>query len=86
MNITDITNKVVEETGIDAGICEKAVKVFQENSGDITDKLKMFAGDQGDIIKTICDKTGISEDQAKKIVSAIEKFVPGAVKDKLNFF
>jgi len=35
MNKADVIRKVSEETGIESNLCEKVIKAFEEQSGDV---------------------------------------------------
>lgn len=87
MNKTDVVTQVSERTGIAADICEKALKAFEETSGNaLIGKLKGEKNNRADILSGIIEKTGLSAENAEKILAVLEEVVSGGLTDKLKFF
>ena len=87
MNKTDVINKVSEQTGIAPDACEKVIKAFEEQAGDIlAAKLKGATGDSADILTGVSEKVGMGAEDCQKVLAALEGVVKEGISDKLGAF
>jgi nucleoid DNA-binding protein len=87
MNKTDVIRKVSEQSGIESNVCEKVIKAFEEQAGDVlAGKLKGEETNQANIPASISERTGISAGDCEKVLAALEGVVRDGISDKLNIF
>jgi hypothetical protein len=87
MNKTVVINKVSEQTGIAADACEKVIKAFEEQAGDIlAAKLKGLSADNADILTGMSEKVGIAKEDCQKVLIALQGVVQEGISDKLGAF
>jgi hypothetical protein len=87
MNKTDVINKVSEQTGIAADACEKVIKAFEEQAGDIlAAKIKGLTGESADILTGVSEKVGMGIEDCQKVLTALQGVVQEGISDKLGAF
>jgi hypothetical protein len=83
MNKADVITKVSEKTGIAPDACEKVIKAFEEQAGEIF-------GARGpataSILTGMSERIGISTEDCQKVLTALEAVVRDGISDKLGAF
>jgi hypothetical protein len=87
MNKADVISKVSEKTGIAPDACEKVIKGFEEQAGDILGaNIKGLTADNADILTGLSERVGIGTEDCKKVLTALEAVVRDGISDKLGAF
>lgn len=87
MNKTEVVNEVSQKSGIGTEICERVIKAFEEQSGNVlTAKFKGVKNNRAEIVAGIAEKTGYALDECEKIITAFEEVLDSGLSDKLRFF
>ena len=87
MNKADVISKVSEKTGIAPDACEKVIKAFEEQAGNILGaKIKGLTADNTDILTGISERIGIGTEDCQKVLTALEAVVRDGISDKLGAF
>ena len=84
MNKADVMRAVSEKTGIDAGTCEKVIKAFEQQAGDVL--VAKFRGINSNLVATISGRTGISPENCQKVLTSLEEVVGGGIVEKVSLF
>jgi hypothetical protein len=84
MNKADVIRTVSEKTGIDAGTCEKIIKAFEQQAGDVL--VAKFKGINSSLVAGISGRTGISPENCEKVLTSLQDVVGGGIIDKINLF
>lgn len=86
MNKTDVVNQIAQKTGFPVDICEKAVKAFEDASGDaLIGKLTGNTNNRADLLNGIAEKAGIGLEEGAKLLDALEAVLGSGLSDKLKF-
>jgi len=87
VNKADVISKVSEKTGIAPDACEKVIKAFEEQAGDILGaKIKGLTADNADILTGMSERIGIGTEDCQKVLTALEAVVRDGLSDKLGAF